>query len=570
MTLPVLKPIAAAVSRAAIHLRDYQEDLEFSIYDAWEGGADNVLAVLPTGGGKTVVVSKILHDHNGAACAIAHRQELVGQISLALARNGIRHRIIGPDSVVRMAVGRHMADVGASFYNPQSHIAVAGVDTLIRRGAKLAAWLQTVTLWITDEAHHILRGNKWGNACDMFPNARGLGVTATPERADGKGLGRHADGVFDAMVEGPTQRELINRGYLTPYKIYAPPCDLDLSGVTIGATGDYSPKGLSKAAKRSHIVGDVVDHYLRLAPGRRGVTFATDVETAETIAEKFREKGVPALAVSAKSTDQERDAAVRKLTNGEVLQLVNVDLFGEGFDLPAIEVVSFARPTQSYALFVQQAGRALRPAPGKTGAIIIDHVGNIARHATVVDRGGELVIELCHRQWTLDGRDRRSRTPSGEIPLATCPECTASYPRTLRGCPTCGFVPEPAGRSKPEEVDGDLSELDPAALASLKGEIARVDMPAEEYRDELARRGAPHVGVLANVKRHIERQEAQQALRECIAWWAGLQRSLGRSDSESYRRFFFKFGVDVMTAQTLKAAEARPLAEKIALALAES
>jgi len=209
-----------------------------------------------------------------------------------------------------------------------------------------------VTLCVIDEGHHVLKDNKWGTAFQIFPNAKGLLVTATPDRADGKGLGRHADGLVDAMIEGPTMRDLINQGYLTDYRVFAPPSDLDLSQVTTSADGDYNKAKLKAAVRKSHVIGDVVTHYLRIAPNKLGITFATDVETATDIAAQFNAQGVPAAVVSAKTSDADRVAILRRFKNRELLQLVNVDLFGEGFDLPAIEVVSMARPTQSYGFYV--------------------------------------------------------------------------------------------------------------------------------------------------------------------------------------------------------------------------
>jgi len=555
MNLPVQTKLATAIQRAT--LRPYQSEIKSEIYQAWNAGAVNVLAVLPTGAGKTVTFSDIIHDHQGASCAIAHRQELVSQISLALARDRVRHRIIGPKNVVKLCVNIHMAEVGASYYDPSAPCAVAGVDTLVRRGDELANWLQSVTLCVQDEAHHVLESNKWGTAFKMFPNARGLGVTATPLRADGKGLGRHADGLFDVMVEGPGMRDLISMGYLTDYRVFAPPSDIDLSAVNVSQmTGDYNPQKLKVAVRKSHVIGDVVKHYLKIAPGKLGVTFATDVETATDIAAQFNAAGVPAAVVSAKTPDAERIALLRRFKNRELLQLVNVDLFGEGFDLPAIEVVSMARPTQSYALFVQQFGRALRLLDGKEYAIIIDHVGNVERHG----------LPDARREWTLDRREKRSKsTKSDSIPVKTClnETCLAVYERIYSACPFCGHVTPPAARNAPEFVDGDLCELDPATLAQMRGEIDRVDMDKEVYREELAAKHTPKIGQLAHVKRHAERQEAQAALRHSIAWWAGYQRAMGRNDSESYRRFYFAFGVDVMTAQALNTKEAIELAGQI-------
>lgn len=585
MNLPVQQRVATAVQRVNLEaaratLRPYQRQAKDAIYEAWDQGFNNVLAVLPTGAGKTVTFSDILHDHAGASCAIAHRQELVAQISLALARDRVRHRIIGPKNVVKLCVNLHMAELGASYYDPRARCAVAGVDTLIKRGPELAAWLQSVTLWVQDEAHHVLRGNKWGSAADMFPNAKGLGVTATPTRADGKGLGRHADGLFDTMIEGPDMRDLIDAGYLTDYRIFAPPSDLDLSTVTVGASGDYSQPKLKTAVRSSHIMGDIVAHYLRIAPGKLGVTFVSDVETATDVAARFNAAGVPAEVVSAKTPDADRIAIIRRFKRRELLQLVNVDLFGEGFDLPAIEVVSMGRPTQSFGLFVQQFGRVLRlmldpalypywndysaaerrafiAASTKPRGIIIDHVGNVERHG----------LPDARREWSLDRREKRSSGRSaGVIPTWTCEECSGVWENIYKRCqaPECGAErPAPAARNAPEFVDGDLFELDPETLARLRGDIDRVDMHPEAYREELAAKRTPHIGQMAHVKRHAERQEAQTALRESIAWWAGYQRAMGRPDYESYRRFYFAFGVDVMTAQALNTREAIDLAARI-------
>lgn len=537
-------------------LRPYQAEDKQRIYDAWNAGAVNVLEVLPTGAGKTVVFSDIIHDHAGASVAIAHRQELVAQISVALARDEVRHRLITPKNVVKLCVNLHVEETGKSYYDPAAPCAVAGVDTLTRR--KPDAWTQSVTLWVQDEAHHLLRGNKWGSATELFPNARGLGVTATPLRADGKGLGRHADGLFDTMVVGLGMRDLINAGYLTDYRIFAPPSDLDLSTVNITKGGDYNKDGLKIAVRRSHVIGDVVKHYLRIAPGKLGVTFATDVETAKDIAAQFNAAGVPAECVSAETPDAQRVSVLRRFKRREILQVVNVDLFGEGFDLPAIEVISMARPTQSYALYVQQFGRTLRLLDGKDFGIIIDHVGNVVRHG----------LPDAPRVWTLDRAEKRRKGAALDtIPVRACPQCTAVYERIYKACPFCGFVPIPAERSRPEFVDGDLCELSAEALAEMRGEIDRVQIPIETYRNELLRKGAYPDHASAHVKKHAARQEAHTALREAVAWWAGYQRAAGRPDSESYRRFYFKFGIDVGTAQALPTAAATELAGRVAMEL---
>ena len=562
-------------------LRYFQTDIKREIYAAWNARLKNVLAVLPTGTGKTVVFSDILAEHLGASCAIAHRQELVSQISTALAREGVYHRIIGPNSVVKLCVNLHMSELGRSFFDPQARCAVAGVDTLIRRKEQLGPWLQDVTLWVMDEAHHVLKKNKWGLAVEMFPNAKGLGVTATPTRTDGYGLGRDFDGVFDALLVGLEMRDAINQGYLTDYRIFAPPSNLDLSTVSISAsTGDYSRVKMVAAVKKSQIIGDIVAHYLRIAPNKLGVSFLPDVETAVNTANKFNTAGIPAAVVSAKTPASERISTLRKFKNRELLQLVNVDLFGEGFDLPAVEVVSFGRPTQSFSLYCQQFGRVLRlmlladylknwdaydlnqrlsiiAASTKPTGIIIDHVNNCLKHG----------LPDTLKQWSLTRREKR--TNNGTPLLKICQLCTAAYERFLTACPCCGHIPEPSLRSGPEFVDGNLQELDAATLAKMRGDIATIDRNAEDYRAELAAKGAPIIGQMAHVKRHVKRQETQATLRDSIAWWAGFQRAAGRSDPESYKRFYLKFGLDVLTAQTLNTADALKLTERVNLEIAK-
>lgn len=535
-------------------LRPYQSKLNADIRDAWARGAVNVMAVLPTGGGKTVTMGELFRSHSGASIGIAHRQELVGQMSLALARDGVRHRIVGPPALARTIVTLHMSELGRSFYDPSARCGVAGIDTLIRRPPD-DPWFKQITLWQTDEGHHVLKENKWGRGCALFPNARGVLWTATPGRADGYGLGRHADGLADAMVTGPSMRDLINAGYLTDYQIFCPPSDIDLSAVPMTASGDFSPLKLRDATHHSHIVGDVVKHYLRIAPGLLGITFAVDIEHATEMAATYRAAGVPAEVVTADTPDTARAAILRRFRAREILELVNVDLFGEGFDVPACEVISMARATASFNLYAQQFGRPLRLLAGKTRGIIIDHVANVVRHNGPPDRP---------RQWTLDRRERRgAKAPMDDSvePQRTCPNCTAPYCRFARVCPFCGFVPEPASRATPGHVEGDLIELDPAVLAALRGEVTRIDGPfyPPGALDPIAARAAG--------THWLGRQQVQAPLRAAIALWAGWQKSLGHDDHYILRKFFHRFDTDVVSAQALNARDATDLCEQITTTL---
>lgn len=548
-----------------MQLRPYQSSLVTGINNYWSTHPrGKVLAVLATGGGKTVIFSSIIAAEQGATCAIAHRQELVSQMSLTLAKNGIYHRIVGSNKTVKNCVKIHMDELGKTFYDAGSKHAVASVDTIIRRGEQLANWLPSVRLWVIDEAHHVLKDNKWGKAVQMFPNARGLGVTATPCRADGNGLGSHADGVFDTMFEGVAMGELIRDGYLTDYKIFAPPSSFSREQIKVSdSTGDFNLNQMREVVNGSSLVahdektitGDVVAQYLKIARGKSGVTFTVDVASAEEIAEQYNKAGVPAAAISCNTPDLERFAAVRKFKNKEILQLVNSEILTEGFDCPGIEVVSFGRPTESYSMYSQMFGRALRPLPGKTHAIIIDHVGNVMRHG----------LPDAPREWSLDRRERRTGK-SEPSTVRVCTACAAVYERFRDACPDCGEpVPKPAQRSGPEFVDGDLYELDPDVLAQMRNEVVGAREDVNQYRDKMIGHGLPPHAVKRNVKLHENRLDALVKLDHTLAQWAGYRRAEGLSDSEIFRKFYLTYGVSWLEAQALKAADADKLRERIGL-----
>ena len=217
-------------------LRPYQVEAVNRVREAWDTGRKNVCLVLPTGGGKTHTKSNLIKQMNLITMCIAHRQELVLQISESPAATGIYHRVIAPHAVVGFCSTRHMQLFGQSYVEATSDVAVAGVQTLLRRADNNRAFLNRVRLWDIDECHHVLLDNQWGQAASMFPNAIGLGVTATPLRCDRRGL----DGVFDSLVIGPTMRELIDMGFLTDYRIFCPPTSIRLEHIRVSrSTGEY-------------------------------------------------------------------------------------------------------------------------------------------------------------------------------------------------------------------------------------------------------------------------------------------------------------------------------------------
>lgn len=523
-----------------------QQKLENDIFLKWMMGNKNVLAVAPTGAGKTVVKSSVARRFNMPAVAIAHRQELVSQISVAFARFGITHRIIAPEKVVRFIVRQHIKECGRSFYHQNSPFAVAGVDTILRRAEDYKQFFSSVRLWLGDEAHHFLPENKWGKAVlNNFPKANGLGVTATPRRTDGKPL----RGIFNALVLGPTVAELIAAQRLSNYRIFGMPPSYTMNDEEDISknTGDYTLEALRKRSRDSKIVGDMVDTYLAFAPGEIGIGFAVSVEQAVEIANAFIHKGVPAMALSGESSDEIRQNGIDQLRRGDLKFIMNVDLFDEGMDAPGVTYVGAGRKTKSIIKWKQQMGRAMRYRSNGMPAKIADHVGNCLSLNCVPD---------TEFPWSLDGKEKTKSETT--VKLKTCTNCFNVYPAFKPVCTLCGHKEEPLARSAPEFVDGDLHEFSPELIAKLRGEIKRVDGSVQ----------IP-VGVASYVAKGIEnrwneRQEAQQQLRDCISQWAGIRKYVDqRSDAESYREFYHKYGIDIMTAQTLGAPEARKLMSMI-------
>jgi len=554
-----------------MQLRDFQQKVETEVEQAWSAGHTNVLAVLPTGGGKTALFSSIVAKTGGVRAVTAHRSELVSQIALSLAKWGVAHNIVASQSTQRDCVAAQQSELGRSFYSPSSKVIVSSVDTLLRKNYN---WFPHVTLHVTDEGHHVLEGNKWGKACALFPNARNLGVTATPCRADGRGLGAHADGIFSAMVEGPTGRELMDAGWLSEYDVYCfKPGDLNLASVDTGSTGDYKMPQLRKATHASsQLVGDVVQTYLKYGKGKRGITFAVDIEQARELNSAYLAAGVASDIVTGNTPAAQRASTLKAYRDGRIVQLVNVDLFGEGFDVPMVEVVSMARATASFALFCQQIGRALRPvyaegfdlltdagrrmaiaAGPKPRGIILDHVGNYVQHAVMMG------LPEGKLPWSLDARERRSKGASDDgVPLTSCEECGRPYERFYRACPHCGHAPKPAERGKPEQVDGDLELLDKAALSEMLREAGRCMDSVQVPRHLL---GTPAEKAIIN--RHHARFAAQLDMRDAIAAWGGWAKADGLADHEAQRKFFHTFKVDVLSAQAYGAADAAALASKV-------
>ena len=405
----------------------------------------------------------------------------------------------------------------------------------------------------------------------MFPNAKWLMVTATPTRADGRGLGRHASGLIDKMCIGPTMRELIDWGFLTDYTVrWVQPSDLDLEGIRMSnATGDYNQDEVTARVKHSGmIIGNIVDTYCKNTMGKLAVCFAVDIEHANDIAKRFNEQGVAAEVISADTPEAERRAMLKRFKNRQTLVLVNVDLFGEGFDLPAIEVVIFARPTASLALFIQQFGRVLRlmispihmaawdtytveqrkrviAESGKPVGMVHDHVGNIAHFGGAPD---------MFTDWNLDDAPKKaSKSAADAIPLRPCLNCQMPYMRMYPSCPFCGWTPPLPEARGIKEIDGDLDLLTSEQLRELLGAKAAF------YADPKIPYGASAMVEAGIRNQHANKMHNQAMLQDVMK----LVMPPVYDERVNNRKFYLQYGIDTLTAQTLPSADANKLRERI-------
>jgi len=332
--------------------------------------------------------------------------------------------------------------IAPGFQHTDQPVQVAMVQTLVRRLHKMPA----IDLLVVDECHHAVAGS-WEKITRLCKTARILGVTATPQRLDGRGL----KDAFDELVIGPNPRELIERGALAPYVYLAPNSGLDLSGVTTRG-GDWDAEELEDIIQSSPVVGDCIEYYRKHLDGRPALVFCATVRGAEAIAARFTAAGIPAASVDGEMGRAERAERLAGLEDGSIKVITSCELISEGFDVPAVAGAILLRPTQSLSLFLQQVGRALRPKEDGGCAFILDHVGNVYLHG----------MPDMKREWTLEGGKKKSD------PVTTCDLCYRVQP--LKEVQAKGFIcPVGLGVRTPptdqDELDQLLNDLAEMAIA---------------------------------------------------------------------------------------------------------
>lgn len=549
--------------------RGYQQKAIDDTFKLWDQH-QNVLLVAPTGAGKTVIesfMSKILLQRKlGFVVVFAHRDVLLSQISTTLGKCGVYHKLLCSKKTESEIGNIHMMELNRCYLDPNSRVIVASVPTWVKRDTSNIK--SHVCAWLLDEAHHLIKDSMWHKAIEGMDNAVGLGLTATPKRADKKGLGAHSDGVFDTILLTKTTGELIESGSLSPYKIYTIPTRLDLSDVNITSSGDFNQKKLAKATDKAEITGDAVREYLRLAKGKQAITFAVSIEHAHHIADQFNNAGIPSVALSSKTNDTVRHREIQRFKNGEILNLVNVDLFGEGFDVPAVEVVIMLRKTMSYALFKQMFGRMLRVKEGKLFGILIDHVGNVREHCIYGEPHDD-------PEWTLDSEKKRSSSDDGGVLVTgrTCPECFGFYiPKSMHPshltCPYCMHTETDDQRNQQTRelkiVEGDLVEYTSEYLNKILALRDKVDEPIDQMKSRMSYAGAPSIAINSAVSKKQSLQQAQHELRQIIIEWCEEMAFEWGWDIETTQRMFeHYFNITIFKAQTISAAECEKLTNEV-------
>jgi DNA repair protein RadD len=476
------------------------------------GKQPRILLVSPTGSGKSFIFAWMMLAAIAKGLkvlAVVNRRELCKDLSRRLFRLGVMHGVIMGDHPSR----------------PWLTVQVASIDTLHRRSN-----VPPADLIFLDEAHFSI-SPIWSKVVERYPDVPLIGGTATPCRADGRGLGD----LYNAMVLCPGTAELTELGHLAPARVFAP-AEIDLTGVKTTA-GDYNQKDLAKAVDRSKLVGDIVEHWQRLASGRPTVVFAVNVEHSKHIRDQFIAAGITAQHVDANTPDGERDQLWSDLASGAVQVCTSVGVISYGWDVPAVSCAILARPTKSLALYLQQIGRVLRTAPGKTEALVLDHAGCVLEHGLPDEE----------RDWSLAGAKRKPKeVDRAALAVRMCLTCWCAFSSRLQACPACGAVYQ--RKVEPiKTVAGELQEV--------TGKPMKISAdPVRAWHQQQAReRGWKPGSVYFRYEEFIA--GAENAPAEVIETWREYMRSTGRAHVVAERDAIVARGQQIAAAAQIAYSE---------------
>jgi len=413
--------------------------------------------VSPTGSGKTVmysIIAKGATERNKKVLILVHRKEILEQTLSKLFDMGVQ-----------------CGQIASGQPTTKESIQVAMVNTIVRRLNRLKFQPDLI---ITDECHHSVSPT-YKKIISNFKDIPHIGVSATPERMDGIGLGD----IYDIMIQGPTINQLVKDGYLSYPVMYRPPEEITQKYHI--KRGDYDTEEQEKIMSKKFIIGDVIAHYRKYLNYKPVVCFCVSVKHSEIMADAFRQAGYVAVNVYGGMKKSDREKAIKGLANGSIHILTSCDLISEGVDIPVMAGAILLRKTLSLALYLQQVGRALRIYPGKQNTIILDHSGNYYQHGHI----------LTERTWSLDSERRNVKKE--KMPTTTsCPKCFGIWPGSPRICPSCGFafadneVVSGQQRKLPKEIEGDLiaalPEVDNKKILDMTDFIQKTQTMTPEQR----------------------------------------------------------------------------------------
>jgi superfamily II DNA or RNA helicase len=402
-----------------MRLRPYQEELINKIKTEIKSGKTSICAVLGCGGGKSIcqaMISKGATDKGNRVLFLVHRQELCDQIRNTFELCGVNFNLC--DVAMVQTVTRHVQDIE----KPQ--------------------------LIITDEAHHSL-SETYTRIYDYFPDVIKLGFTATPIRMNEGGLGK----VFDSLVESVSTKWLIENQYLSPYRYFSVKL-ADAGNVSV-KRGDYSLNELAELMEKNYIYGETVKNYKLIADGKKTIVYCASIRASKDTVKAFNEAGIISAHLDGETPKSIRKETIKKFRSGEITVLSNVDLFGEGLDVPDCECVILLRPTKSLTLYIQQSMRSMRYKEGKT-AYIIDHVANVYQHD----------FPDAQRDWSLKGKKKKKKL--NEVRFKECPQCFACLSPLIKVCPSCDHEFVVTEQEEREMIELELKEVDQADLLKKK------------------------------------------------------------------------------------------------------
>lgn len=356
------------INRVDNSLRPYQQEAKSKIFSSWDE-CDNVMFQMPTGTGKTRLFTSMISDikawgiltqRDPKVLIIAHRVELIEQISENLDRYKVSHGIIA----------------GGKERNLSPLVQVASIQTITHRTNREVANSLGVDFIIIDEAHHSI-ANSYQKLWELYPNSKKLGVTATPWRMNHLGF----TSIYDKLIISKSIKEFINEGWLAPYTYYSIKDDSlvrkDIRDIDeFDVEGDYKVSALERVMDKAPIRANLLNSYLKLASGKKGIIYSVSRKHSNHICEDYKQAGINIVTIDSETPREKRRMYVQRFRNGQIDIIVNVDIFSEGFDCPDIEFIQLARPTKSLVKYLQQVGRGLRPTTGKSKCIILDNVGS--------------------------------------------------------------------------------------------------------------------------------------------------------------------------------------------------